>query len=64
MATVKSVISKEHLIKISHNTLVLSYISPVVFTRTLLPLLQQTAKGLDSDVRIVNVRLTRAEFTP
>ncbi|KAF8191211.1 NAD-P-binding protein [Pholiota molesta] len=32
-----------------------NYISPVVFTRTLIPLLQQTAKEPDSDVRIVNV---------
>ncbi|KAJ3503897.1 hypothetical protein NLJ89_g8230 [Agrocybe chaxingu] len=32
-----------------------NYVGPYVFTRTLLPLLQQTAKESNSDVRIVNV---------
>ncbi|KAH9477403.1 Short-chain dehydrogenase [Psilocybe cubensis] len=34
---------------------VINYISPFVFTQTLIPLLQQTAKENNSDVRIVNV---------
>lgn len=33
-----------------------SHFSPFVFTQTLLPLLKQTAKEPESDVRIVNVR--------
>lgn len=36
-----------------------SYISPYAFTRILIPLLQQTAKEPNSDVRIVNVRSKR-----
>ena len=32
-----------------------SYISPFLFTRTLLPLLTETAQEAESDVRIVNV---------
>jgi len=40
----------------SHTNIVTSYISPYVFTRTLIPLLQRTAKEPNSDVRIVNVR--------
>ncbi|KIJ95290.1 hypothetical protein K443DRAFT_11483 [Laccaria amethystina LaAM-08-1] len=32
-----------------------SYISPFVFTRTLLPILEETAKEADSHVRVVNV---------
>ncbi|KAJ2913791.1 hypothetical protein MD484_g6621, partial [Candolleomyces efflorescens] len=35
---------------------IVNYISPYVFTRTLLPLLKQTAAEPNSDVRIVNVR--------
>jgi hypothetical protein len=34
-----------------------SYISPFVFTRTLLPILEETAKEADSHVRVVNVRI-------
>lgn len=33
----------------------ISYISPFVFTQTLLPLLTSAAREPDSDVRIVNV---------
>ena len=43
----------------SHTDIGASYISPYVFTRTLIPLLQQTAKESNSDVRIVNVRSKR-----
>ncbi|KAF9486203.1 NAD-P-binding protein [Pholiota conissans] len=41
-----------------------NYISPVVFTRTLLPLLQETAKEPDSDVRIVNVTSIVHKYVP
>ncbi|KAF8156639.1 hypothetical protein B0H34DRAFT_658150 [Crassisporium funariophilum] len=40
------------------------YISPFVFTRTLLPLLQQTAKESDSDVRIVNLTSITHKLIP
>ncbi|KAF8804468.1 NAD(P)-binding protein [Phlegmacium glaucopus] len=43
---------------------VLVNLSPYVFTRTLLPLLQQTAKEFDSDVRIVNVASIVHKFIP
>ena len=37
------------------DVMVVNYLSPFVFTRTLLPLLEQTAKEPGADVRIVNV---------
>ncbi|CAA7257331.1 unnamed protein product [Cyclocybe aegerita] len=41
-----------------------NYISPYVFTRTSLPLLQQTAKEPNSDVRIVNLTSIAHKFVP
>ncbi|KAF8804455.1 NAD(P)-binding protein [Phlegmacium glaucopus] len=46
------------------NMTMVNYLSPYVFTRTLLPLLQQTAKESDSDVRIVNVASIVHKFIP
>ncbi|RDB16046.1 hypothetical protein Hypma_003421 [Hypsizygus marmoreus] len=43
---------------------VVNYISPFVFTRTLLPLLTETARKPDSDVRIVNLASITAKLTP
>ncbi|TFK39296.1 NAD-P-binding protein [Crucibulum laeve] len=43
---------------------VVNYISPFVFTRTLLPLLQKTAQETDSDVRVVNVTSIMYKFAP
>ncbi|KAE9398046.1 NAD(P)-binding protein [Gymnopus androsaceus JB14] len=41
-----------------------SYLSPFVFTRTLLPVLTSTAEEADSDVRIVNLASIAHKFTP
>ncbi|KAF8970385.1 NAD-P-binding protein [Flammula alnicola] len=46
------------------NMAVVNYISPFVFTRTLVPVLQQTAKELSSDVRIVNVTSIAHKLVP
>ncbi|KIM36678.1 hypothetical protein M413DRAFT_449022 [Hebeloma cylindrosporum] len=43
---------------------IVNYISPYVFTRTLIPLLQQTAKEPNSDVRIVNVTSITHKLIP
>ncbi|KAG6905533.1 hypothetical protein DXG01_002193 [Tephrocybe rancida] len=41
-----------------------NYISPFVFTQTLLPLLSETAKGIDSDVRIINLTSIAHKIVP
>ncbi|KAJ3985816.1 hypothetical protein F5890DRAFT_1552851 [Lentinula detonsa] len=43
---------------------VVNYISPYVFTRTLIPLLTATANEVDSDVRIINLASIAHRFTP
>ncbi|KAF9554205.1 NAD-P-binding protein [Agrocybe pediades] len=43
---------------------VVNYISPFVFTETLLPLLQKTAREPESDVRIVNVSSITYKLIP
>ncbi|KAJ4468745.1 hypothetical protein J3R30DRAFT_3714196 [Lentinula aciculospora] len=43
---------------------VVNYISPFVFTRTLIPVLTSTANEVDSDVRIVNLASIAHKFTP
>ncbi|KIK70104.1 hypothetical protein GYMLUDRAFT_994181 [Collybiopsis luxurians FD-317 M1] len=44
--------------------IVVNYLSPFVFTRTLLPVLTSTANEPGSDVRIVNVASMMHKFTP
>lgn len=39
-----------------------SHISPFLFTRTLLPVMEKTASEPGSDVRIVNVRATAGGY--
>ncbi|KDR76489.1 hypothetical protein GALMADRAFT_246863 [Galerina marginata CBS 339.88] len=43
---------------------VVNYMSPLVFTQTLLPLLQETAREPNSDVRIVNVTSIAHKIVP
>ncbi|KAJ3936193.1 MAG: hypothetical protein NXY57DRAFT_957492 [Lentinula lateritia] len=43
---------------------VVNYLSPFVFTRTLIPLLTSTATEVNSDVRIVNLASIAHRFTP
>ncbi|TEB29886.1 NAD(P)-binding protein [Coprinellus micaceus] len=43
---------------------IINYISPYVFTETLLPLLKKTAEAPDSDVRIVNVASKMYNIVP
>jgi hypothetical protein len=52
---VKCVYFQWPLPNLGADIILLSHISPFVFTQTLLPLLKRTASELNSDVRIINV---------